>query len=90
MSRKNREAVFHFNNRLNIPLYIKEKCTLKCIRNFTEDASFYLKDMGVYFGSLCYGNALNCHSAFLAIPGTRLLFIKKHFFLILFICNCKK
>ena len=31
----------------------------------------------MYFRSLCYGYALNCHFVCLAIPGTRPLFVRK-------------
>ena len=31
----------------------------------------------MYLGPPCYGYALNCHLVYLAIPGTRLLCIKK-------------
>ena len=33
--------------------------------------------MGVYLGPLCRGYALNCHFDHSAIPGTRLLLIRK-------------
>ena len=31
----------------------------------------------MYFWLLCYGNALNCHFVYLALPGTRPLFMRK-------------
>ena len=33
--------------------------------------------MGVYFGTPCYGYALNCRFVFLVVQGTRLLFKRK-------------
>ena len=37
----------------------------------------HIKGVGMYFWPLCYGNALNCHFVYLAIPGTPPLLIRK-------------
>ena len=44
----------------------------------------------MYLGSLCYGYALKCHLAYLAIPGTRPLCMKNQNLFVLFICNLKR
>ena len=41
------------------------------------------------FGPPCYGYALNCQFVYLAIPGTRPLFMRKQNVFVLFICNRK-
>ena len=45
----------------------------------------------MYFGPLCYGYALDCHLVYLAIPGTRPLFmrIKKIVFINMQLQNVK-
>ena len=43
----------------------------------------------MYLGPPFYGYALNCHLAYLAIPETQLLCMKKQKLLVLFICNHK-
>ena len=44
----------------------------------------------MYFRLLCYGYALNCHFVYLALPGTRPLFMRKQKRFVLLICNWKK
>ena len=47
--------------------------------------------VSVYFGTPCFGYALNCLFVYLVIPGTRPLFKRKQkFFIILFTCNLEK
>ena len=41
----------------------------------------------MYLGPLHYDYAVNCHLVYLAIPGTRLLCMKKQQLCVLFICN---
>ena len=41
----------------------------------------------MYFGSQCYGNALNCPFVYLIIPGTRPLFKRKQNLFISFTFN---
>ena len=43
----------------------------------------------MYLGPPCYGYAINCHLFFLAIPGTRLLCMKKQNLFILIISTAK-
>ena len=44
----------------------------------------------MYLGPSCYGYALNYHLVYLAIPGTRPLYMKRQNVSVLFICHCQK
>ena len=44
----------------------------------------------MYLGPPCYGYAIKCHLVCLALPGTRLLGMKKQNSFVLIICNRKK
>ena len=48
------------------------------------------RGVGVYFGTPCYGYALNCLSICLVIQGTSSLFKRKQKLFILFTCNLEK
>ena len=59
------EAVFHLNNRVNVPLNLKENCTPEYAR-FHEVRPFKLLKI-----------ILNCHFVYLAILGIHSLLIGK-------------
>ena len=48
------------------------------------------RGVGVYFGTPCYGYALNCLFVYLVIEGTRLLFKGTQKLFILFTCKLEK
>ena len=81
LSSKSRHTEAAFHNILNAPLNLKRNFnTLKriFIRNTPVLAlKIGKRGVGVYFGTPCYGYALNCLFVYLVIPGTRPLFMRK-------------
>ena len=68
---------------------LKENYTLKYVFSYLA-LKISEKGVGMYLGTLCYGYVLNLHLVYLAIPGTRLLCMKKQNLFVLIICNRKK
>ena len=88
------EAVFHLNNRMNTLLNLKRNLNTFIrifIRNTLVLALKISKmGVGVYFGTPCYGYALNCLFLYLVIQGTRPLFKRKQMLFILSTCSLVK
>ena len=70
-SRINRltEAAFSLNNRVNVPLTVKENCIPENVMKDTTvlALTIILGGVGVYFGPPCHGYAYNCLFVYLAI-----------------------
>ena len=88
------EAVFHLNSRLNASLNLKRHLTsfMRIFKRNTPVLALKIskRGMGVYFGTPCYGYALNCLFVYFVIQGTRPLFKRKQKLFILFTCNLEK